>query len=362
MMGKSYEFWRRVVVSFSFLELKFVLNSADKKSQASTVDGLRKTCMHLIMFGNATVVREVMKMHKKKVELLKLQMQQQRAENGECSGTQQPYQPQAERKIISGAAIKFGIGHYLEKGFTLEQLFQHVQTKWVRPADFTKSQIKEIFRVKSGEEGDCAPTYIRVSVACPMGKSRMSWPCKSVKCSHLQCFDANHFMMMNRRKPKFTCPVCTTPLIFTDLRIDGYFLEVVKSLSIDAANEIELFADGNWAPAPFTIKKDQENLYPTEKKRPRAESSSGSSAVSQLVDLDDGKENLTNESGTAATTIITNSSASTSHGMCEVGRCLAEIINNVCQSVLNNDKESVQTEDGSNNNLSEQVHDVIVIE
>jgi hypothetical protein len=55
----------------------------------------------------------------------------------------------------------------------------------------------------------------------------MTYPCRSNTCDHLQCFDANLFLMMNERKPKWLCPVCNKLALFENLMVDGYFKEVM---------------------------------------------------------------------------------------------------------------------------------------
>lgn len=50
---------------------------------------------------------------------------------------------------------------------------------------------------------------------------RMSIPCRSAMCSHLQCFDARTFIQMNEKKPTWTCPICDRPAEFKTLIIDG---------------------------------------------------------------------------------------------------------------------------------------------
>ena len=48
-------------------------------------------------------------------------------------------------------------------------------------------------------------------------------PCRPTTCDHLQCFDASLFLMMNEKKPTWTCPVCDSPAKYDDLMVDGYF-------------------------------------------------------------------------------------------------------------------------------------------
>ena len=55
-----------------------------------------------------------------------------------------------------------------------------------------------------------------------LGKMRMSIPCRSHQCDHLQCFDAITFLQMNERKPTWFCPVCDRNADFNRLIIDGF--------------------------------------------------------------------------------------------------------------------------------------------
>merc|ERR1711992_119523 len=89
-------------------------------------------------------------------------------------------------------------------------------------------------KITMDDGDDIATTDIKVSLACPLGKMRMSTPCRPSTCDHLQCFDANLFIQMNERKPTWQCPVCNKPGLYKDLYLDGYFLN----------------QDGTWKPVP----------------------------------------------------------------------------------------------------------------
>ena len=69
---------------------------------------------------------------------------------------------------------------------------------------------------------------------------RMSYPCRPSTCDHLQCFDANLFLMMNERKPKWLCPVCNKPAQFKNLLIDGFFNEVSEKSEIEAVHHFTI--------------------------------------------------------------------------------------------------------------------------
>lgn len=95
-------------------------------------------------------------------------------------------------------------------------------------------------------DGEIATTCLRVSLMCPLGKMRMTTPCRAVTCQHLQCFDASLFLQMNERKPTWNCPVCDKPALYDNLVIDGYFQEVLGS-STSETSEIQLNKDGSWS-------------------------------------------------------------------------------------------------------------------
>ncbi|KAL5288312.1 PIAS1 family protein [Megaselia abdita] len=132
---------------------------------------------------------------------------------------------------------------YLVKKLTSTELLNRMRAKGVKSADFTRALIKEKLR----EDGDCeiATTMLKVSLMCPLGKMKMSIPCRSSTCSHLQCFDANLYLQMNERKPTWICPVCDKPAVYDNLVIDGYFQEVLATNQIDT--EIQLHKDGSWS-------------------------------------------------------------------------------------------------------------------
>ncbi|XP_055540331.1 E3 SUMO-protein ligase PIAS2 isoform X7 [Wyeomyia smithii] len=135
---------------------------------------------------------------------------------------------------------------YLVRKLTSNQLLQRMKTKGVKPADYTRALIKE----KLNEDADCeiATTMLKVSLICPLGKMRMSTPCRSSTCSHLQCFDASLYLQMNERKPTWNCPVCDKAAVYDNLVIDGYFQEVLASNKLSGDdNEIQLHKDGSWS-------------------------------------------------------------------------------------------------------------------
>ncbi|XP_063700480.1 E3 SUMO-protein ligase PIAS2-like isoform X2 [Culicoides brevitarsis] len=135
---------------------------------------------------------------------------------------------------------------YLVRKLTSSDLLSRLKVKGPKPSDYTRGLIKE----KLKEDADCeiATTLLKVSLICPLGKMRMTTPCRASTCSHLQCFDASLYLLMNEKKPTWNCPVCDKKAFYENLVIDGYFQQVLESsfLSLEDS-EIQLHSDGSWS-------------------------------------------------------------------------------------------------------------------
>ncbi|XP_030766275.1 E3 SUMO-protein ligase PIAS2 isoform X3 [Sitophilus oryzae] len=158
--------------------------------------------------------------------------------------------PTVANQISVSWAADYGRGYAMAVALVHKlsstDLLQRLQKKGAKHSDHTRALIKE----KLSDDGDCeiATTSLRVSLMCPLGKMRMSTPCRPQTCGHLQCFDASLFLQMNERKPTWNCPVCDKPAVYDNLVIDGYFQEVLNSVLLPSeCNEIQLLKDGSWS-------------------------------------------------------------------------------------------------------------------
>ena len=150
------------------------------------------------------------------------------------------------------------VGIWLVEKLTSEQLLDRLKMKGSRNPDFTRDLIKE--KLNDDEDG-IATTNLKVTVACPLGKMRMTIPCRPTTCDHLQCFDAMLFLQMNERKPTWQCPVCDKPALYDNLMVDGYFLEVIKDPVLPTEeNEIILNQVGSLFPNRNQSKNVKKNL------------------------------------------------------------------------------------------------------
>uniref|UniRef100_A0A8C5BZI7 Protein inhibitor of activated STAT 1 n=1 Tax=Gadus morhua TaxID=8049 RepID=A0A8C5BZI7_GADMO len=138
----------------------------------------------------------------------------------------------------------FSMAVYLVRQQTSTVLLQRLRAKGIRNPDHSRALIKE--KLTADPESEIATTSLRVSLLCPLGKMRLTIPCRALTCSHLQCFDATLYIQMNEKKPTWVCPVCDKKAPYEHLIIDGLFMEILNSCS--DSDEIQFVEDGNWAP------------------------------------------------------------------------------------------------------------------
>jgi len=149
-------------------------------------------------------------------------------------------------------AVEVGRPHtvsvYQVESLTDKDLLQQLKAKGQRQPDYTRALIKE--KLQDADQ-EIETSSCKVSLACPLGKMRMSTPCRASTCDHLQCFDAQLYLSMNEKKPKWVCPVCNKPALMENLLVDGFFSELLSSPRLPAGeHEIVLHNDGTWDPLP----------------------------------------------------------------------------------------------------------------
>ncbi|XP_069019027.1 E3 SUMO-protein ligase PIAS1 isoform X1 [Embiotoca jacksoni] len=138
----------------------------------------------------------------------------------------------------------FSMAVYLVRQQSSAVLLQRLRAKGIRNPDHSRALIKE--KLTADPESEIATTSLRVSLLCPLGKMRLTIPCRALTCSHLQCFDATLYIQMNEKKPTWVCPVCDKKAPYEHLIIDGLFMEILNSCS--DCDEIQFKECGSWAP------------------------------------------------------------------------------------------------------------------
>ncbi|XP_061450877.1 E3 SUMO-protein ligase PIAS1 isoform X3 [Rhineura floridana] len=148
----------------------------------------------------------------------------------------------------------YSMAVYLVKQLSSTVLLQRLRAKGIRNPDHSRALIKE--KLTADPDSEIATTSLRVSLLCPLGKMRLAIPCRSLTCSHLQCFDATLYIQMNEKKPTWVCPVCDKKAPYEHLIIDGLFMEILKYCT--DCDEIQFKEDGSWA--PMRSKKETQDV------------------------------------------------------------------------------------------------------
>ena len=123
------------------------------------------------------------------------------------------------------------ISIYLVEKLVPEDLLKKLKLKGQRDPLVTKSVITSKLEDKDDE---ISTSSVKVSMACPLSMTRMSFPCRASSCDHLQCFDADMYIKMNEKKPKWVCPVCNKPAYFEHLFLDGFYIQLLLSAKFKA--------------------------------------------------------------------------------------------------------------------------------
>ncbi|XP_029960990.1 E3 SUMO-protein ligase PIAS2 isoform X2 [Salarias fasciatus] len=159
----------------------------------------------------------------------------------------------------------YSMSVYLVRQLTSPLLLQRLRMKGIRNPDHSRALIKE--KLTADPDSEVATTSLRVSLMCPLGKMRLTVPCRAVTCSHLQCFDAALYLQMNEKKPTWICPVCDKKAAYESLIIDGLFLEILNDCS--DVDEIKFQEDGTWCP----MRPKKEALKVSSQSLPKTEAS-----------------------------------------------------------------------------------------
>ncbi|KAE8419362.1 PINIT domain-containing protein [Aspergillus pseudocaelatus] len=96
------------------------------------------------------------------------------------------------------------------------------------------------------DDTDIVATSSVMSLKCPLSTLRIAVPCRSVICTHNQCFDAYSFLQLQEQAPTWSCPVCSKATSFESLQIDQYVDDILRSTSPDV-EQVVMEPDGRWS-------------------------------------------------------------------------------------------------------------------
>jgi E3 SUMO-protein ligase PIAS1 len=84
-----------------------------------------------------------------------------------------------------------------------------------------------------------------MSLKDPISTLRIKTPCRSMICTHNQCFDAESFLMLQEQAPTWICPICNKTISFNGLAVDQYVQEILSK--VKNADQVTIEASGEWS-------------------------------------------------------------------------------------------------------------------
>ncbi|KAL1972463.1 hypothetical protein VTN31DRAFT_6877 [Thermomyces dupontii] len=113
-----------------------------------------------------------------------------------------------------------------------------------RRSTISKEQVIREMRSRA-EDAEIVATSSVMSLKCPLSTLRIEVPCRSVLCTHNQCFDASSFLQLQEQAPTWTCPVCNKSTSFESLQIDQYVDEALRSTP-SSVEQVTIEPNGEW--------------------------------------------------------------------------------------------------------------------
>lgn len=110
--------------------------------------------------------------------------------------------------------------------------------------------------VSNGINSKC----VRISLKCPIIKSRIRLPARGLECKHVQCFDLEGYLMMNCERGTWRCPECSKPALTESLEIDQYYWAILNTLNNTDVDEVVIDSSANWR--AVQINNNANNLQP----------------------------------------------------------------------------------------------------
>ncbi|XP_038859149.1 E3 SUMO-protein ligase PIAS4-A-like [Salvelinus namaycush] len=187
---------------------------------------------------------------------------------------------------------RYSVAVYLVKVLSPSDLLSQLKSQSVESLTFCRQRIQE--KLRFDPECEVTTTGLQVSLICPLGKMRLSVPCRGRKCAHLQCFDGKLYLQMNEKRPTWTCPVCHEPVPYSQLTIDGLLTVILALEGFQDNTEVEYLADGSWRFVIDGVSRTTQPSAPLEKME--ACSASSVTATTRAVSKEVVTVDLTQES------------------------------------------------------------------
>ncbi|KAK9455765.1 PINIT domain-containing protein [Dipodascopsis uninucleata] len=131
--------------------------------------------------------------------------------------------------------------------FARRKTVQQLVTRITSGRRLAKETVIAQITKSNSEDDDIVATSTIMSLKCPLSFSRIQIPIRSIRCSHVQCFDATSYIQLQEQAETWQCPICNIFAPLEDIAIDSYVDDILKNTSKDA-DSVEIDPTGIWKP------------------------------------------------------------------------------------------------------------------
>jgi len=124
----------------------------------------------------------------------------------------------------------------------LEHSVQKIKRNLSQPETNPGSEATPQQQQQGGGGQQCA----KISLKCPITKSRIRLPARGHECKHVQCFDLEAYLMINSERGSWRCPECSKSAITDTLEIDQYIWAILNTLGNSDVDEVIIDSSANW--------------------------------------------------------------------------------------------------------------------
>ncbi|EDW33503.1 GL21854 [Drosophila persimilis] len=136
---------------------------------------------------------------------------------------------------------------------SVRQVLQTLHKRNLLPLEHSVQKIKRNLglppdgqAVGNGAEVSPSQQCTKISLKCPITKSRIRLPARGHECKHVQCFDLEAYLMINSERGSWRCPECSKSAITDTLEIDQYIWAILNTLSNSDVDEVIIDSSANW--------------------------------------------------------------------------------------------------------------------
>lgn len=123
---------------------------------------------------------------------------------------------------------------YFARRISVDELLQRIRDREHIPARTSLDLVRRLLD-PGPKSSDLHISELNVHFQDPVLRKRIVMPVRATTCDHPLCFDAESYLQMEDRNPKWLCPVCGKPIRFENIRVDMLFVDLLARFP-DAEN------------------------------------------------------------------------------------------------------------------------------